>query len=264
MEKADTDIGATRHVARAVDWRARIRSRLANTQPQHAENDWILPGLSAHESRSYQAYFPATFIPAAVLIPIIEREEEITVLLTQRASQLKNHAGQISFPGGRIDPGDESARAGALREAWEEIGLAEEYVSVAGYLPDHIIVSGFRITPVVGFVRPGFRLLLAAHEVQDVFEVPVSYLFEPANHRVRMRNFGEREVEMCDIPYGKWNIWGATAGMLMTLYRLCIAADPESPLPADLAAAVPGSTAMAGDVRDPAADSAADASGPAK
>ncbi len=213
-------------VSRRIDWGARIRARLANTQPRHGIEDWIVPGLSAQESQRYRAFFPAAAIPAAVLMPLVEHEEP-TVLLTQRATQLRNHAGQISFPGGRMEANDSSPQAAALREAGEEIGLEERFVSVAGYLADHVLLSGFRVTPVVGFVRPGFELRLDATEVQDTFEVPLSYVFEPANHRPRRRRFGfgEAEVELCDIPYGERYIWGATAGMLLTLYRL-VSGDP--------------------------------------
>lgn len=161
-------------------------------------------------------------MPAAVLVPLVERPEGLTVLLTQRATHLKNHAGQISFPGGRTEPQDASPLATALRETEEEIGLARELVTVAGYLPDHLIVSGYRVTPVVGFVRADFALALDETEVQSTFEVPLAHVFDPANHVRRKRAFGELEVELIDIPFGSRNIWGATAGMLLTFYRMMV------------------------------------------
>lgn len=208
--------------ATSVNWRERIVAKLFNTQPQHEIADWLVPGLSLQDSQQYRSLFPAMPVPAAVLVPLVERPEGLTVLLTQRATQLRNHAGQISFPGGRIEPEDEDPKAAALREAHEEIGLAARFVSVVGYLPDHVLHSGFRVTPVVAFVRPGFELLLEATEVQDTFEVPLRFVFDPANHHPRRRLFGssEAEIELCDISYGDRNIWGATAGMLLTLYSI--------------------------------------------
>jgi 8-oxo-dGTP pyrophosphatase MutT (NUDIX family) len=203
----------------------RIRERLAGTQPQHEISSWLIPGLTRAESARFRELFPLQPIPAAVLIPIVEHKSQPTVLLTQRATQLRHHAGQISFPGGRIEPEDRGPRAAALREAQEEIGLDPRFVTIAGYLPDHIVISGFRVTPVVGFVQPGFTLSLDAEEVQDSFEVPLSHVFQPDNHRSRLRRFsfgrGDAEVELRDIAYGERLIWGATAGMLMTLYRMC-------------------------------------------
>jgi 8-oxo-dGTP pyrophosphatase MutT (NUDIX family) len=223
MEDGTGGLNPTRTSARPVDWRALIRARLEGTQPHHDIEDWIVPGITVEESRQYRRFFPVNPLPAAVLVPLVEREQELTVLLTQRATQLRQHAGQISFPGGRIEADDANPGAAALREAREEIGLDERFVSVIGYLPDHVLMTGFRVTPVVAFIQPGFALVLDAKEVQDTFEVPLSYVFEPANHRPRRRHFGmgETELELWDIPYGERNIWGATAGMLMTLYRLC-------------------------------------------
>jgi len=214
---------AQREPAPSAEWRACIRARLLGTQPRHAPEDWRIPGLSHADSQGYRSLFPAEPIAAAVLVPLVERPAGLTVLLTQRASQLKNHAGQISFPGGQIEAEDASPLAAALREAREEIGLDERFVTLAGYLPDHILLSGFRVTPVVAFVQPGFELLLDSEEVADTFEVPLSHVFEPLNHRARKRRFGRghADIDVWDIPYGERNIWGATAGMLVNLYKLC-------------------------------------------
>jgi 8-oxo-dGTP pyrophosphatase MutT (NUDIX family) len=218
-------LGGASAVATGAHWGRVIRERLAASVPRHDPSEWLVPGLTAAQSRRLSEFFPRDPIPAAVLVPIVEREPGPTVLLTQRNARLRHHPGQVSFPGGRLDPPSESPKAAALREAREEIGLDPALIEVVGYLPDHIVISGFRVTPVVGFVRPSFTLALQADEVEDAFEAPLEYLFDPSKHRARRRTMsrepGAVEVQLCDIPYGDRCIWGATAGMLMTLYRLC-------------------------------------------
>jgi 8-oxo-dGTP pyrophosphatase MutT (NUDIX family) len=167
-----------------------------------------------------RALLPAQLSHAAVLVPIVERPDAMTLLLTQRASHLKNHAGQISFPGGRVETGDEGPVAAALREAEEEIGLAREFVSPVGFLGDHVVISGYVVTPVVAFVRPGFALRLDRTEVDEVFEVPLRFVLDRGNYVQRERSFAGYTFRARDIPYGERNIWGATASMLMTLGRL--------------------------------------------
>ncbi|MDA1117144.1 MAG: CoA pyrophosphatase [Proteobacteria bacterium] len=157
--------------------------------------------------------------PASVLVPIVARPEALTVLLTRRTAHLREHSGQISFPGGRVEPGDGNAEATALRETREEIGLDAQRIELLGKLSDYHTRTGFRITPVVALVSPPFELRLDAHEVDAAFEVPLSFLLDPANHQRHAREFQGRTVHYFAIPYGEHYIWGATAGMLVNLYR---------------------------------------------
>ena len=162
--------------------------------------------------------------PAAVLIPIVERPEGFTILFTQRTADLKSHAGQISFPGGRIEPADRDAAAGALRETTEEIGLAESFIEVLGRLDPYVTVTGYEITPVVGAVTPPFTLKPDPVEVADIFEVPLAFLLDPANHQRHSRVISEGVARAYyAIPYGDRYIWGATAGMLINLYEVLMA-----------------------------------------
>jgi len=156
--------------------------------------------------------------PAAVLIPVIDRPQP-TVLLTQRSTHLNEHAGQISFPGGKIDATDASPLDAALREADEEIGLAREFVDAIGYLDLYGTSFGFRILPTVARVRPGFKLRISPSEVDDAFEVPLAFLMNPANHQLHSKQFRGMERFYYAMPYGEHYIWGATAGILRVLYE---------------------------------------------
>lgn len=209
--------------------KGQIRDSLAPQASTATEDMLWLADATPELADQLRAAMPTRRTPAAVLVPLVERESGLTVLLTQRAASLKDHAGQISFPGGRIEPEDSDAWRAALREAHEEIGLGEKYVEFAGFLPDHMVITGFRVTPVVGFVRPEYQLQLDADEVCDAFEVPLSFILDAANHKSRQRKLGELSFEVYDIPFGERNIWGATAGMLMTLRRLLMAHTPRMP-----------------------------------
>ena len=156
--------------------------------------------------------------PAAVLIPVVDHPEP-TVLLTQRSAHLNDHAGQISFPGGKIDATDASPRDAALREAWEEIGLERRFVDPIGYLDLYGTSFGFRILPTVAKVRPGFTLRISRSEVDEAFEVPLAFLMNPANHQIHTREFRGIERAYYAMPYAERYIWGATAGMLRVLYE---------------------------------------------
>jgi 8-oxo-dGTP pyrophosphatase MutT (NUDIX family) len=157
---------------------------------------------------------------AAVLIPLLLKSDGLSVLLTQRTDHLHDHAGQISFPGGRIDPGDASPNDTALRESEEEIGLDRQGVEIIGHLPQYLTVSGYSVTPVVGLVKPQAEYVLDAFEVADVFEVPLHFLMDPANHQVRVWESDQGSRRFYSMPYENRFIWGATAGMLRNLYHL--------------------------------------------
>ena len=156
--------------------------------------------------------------PAAVLIPIVDHAEP-TVLLTQRAAHLNDHAGQISFPGGKIDATDASPLDAALREAEEEIGLGREFIDPIGYLDLYATGFGFRILPTLARIRPGFKLRINETEVDDAFEVPLAFLMDPANHQLHSKEFRGMERSYYAMPFAERYIWGATAGILRVLYE---------------------------------------------
>lgn len=157
---------------------------------------------------------------AAVLVPLVQRDGGLTVMLTRRTDHLHHHAGQISFPGGRLEEEDDGPVACALRETTEETGLETRHVTIAGIMDDYVTVTGFRVTPVVGLVRPPFDLAPDPFEVAEVFEVPLAFLMDPANHQKVQRTINGKSRPYYAIPYQTYYIWGATAGMLMNLYNV--------------------------------------------
>ena len=161
----------------------------------------------------------AAVTAAAVLVPIVRREPDMTVIFTQRTTHLKAHSGQVSFPGGRAEPQDPTPEFTALREAQEEIGLPMERVEVLARLPDYLTRTGFRITPVVGLLQPPLALRPDPREVDEIFEVPLAFLLDPKNHERRTRELQGRTVGYYAMQFGSRTIWGATAGMLVNLHR---------------------------------------------
>src|SRR3954469_4431178 len=162
---------------------------------------------------------PSGMTPASVLIPIVAHPEGLTVLFTKRTVHLKAHSGQVSFPGGRAEPSDPTPEDTALREAEEEIGLARARVELLGRCSEYLTRTGFRVTPVIGVIRPPLELVPDAREVDEVFEVPLAFLLDPANHRRATREINGRTVGYYEMEHQGRVIWGATAGMLVNLYR---------------------------------------------
>lgn len=196
--------------------------------PGTITRDWLLRRLAGATQKAMPlkgdqpdpARTPARSTPAAVLVPLVNRDEGMTVLLTQRTDHLADHAGQISFPGGRSEPEDSGPEATALRETEEEIGLPRDCVEILGLLPEYQTVTGFRVTPVVGLVAPPFPLKLDAFEVAEVFEVPLAFLMDPSNHQRHSYQRDGRTRHYFAMPYDGRYIWGATAAMLVNLSRI--------------------------------------------
>jgi 8-oxo-dGTP pyrophosphatase MutT (NUDIX family) len=192
-----------------------------------AQKEWLEERLAHHPPSRATGLsdgfrFPGregSATPAAVLVPIVNRPDGLMLMLTLRSAGLPEHAGQISFPGGRVELEDASVAHAALREATEEVGLAAEHVTILGKLAPYETVTGYSVTPVVGWVEPPFELKLDPIEVADVFEVPLEFLLDQQNHRRHFRMFGETRVEFWAIPYGERYIWGATAAMILMLDR---------------------------------------------
>lgn len=218
-----TSTGDTKQPQRftAQDVRARALARLSLKLPETALDPAHRPDRGDHilNPDLYRAGLSAIAKPAAVLVPIVARGSSATILLTKRASALRRHAGQVAFPGGRIDPEDESPLAAALREAEEEIGLDRTVVTPIGYLDVYLTHSGYRILPLVALVTPPFALVRNPDEVEEAFEVPMEFLMEPANHVQETRTREGISRVFYAMPYGERKIWGVTAGILHNLYE---------------------------------------------
>jgi 8-oxo-dGTP pyrophosphatase MutT (NUDIX family) len=207
----------------SAEFFARARARLGfNIPPGLTDPSIVPPSGDQGTDRMLEIIAREQPIrPAAVLIAVVDHPQP-TVLLTQRAAHLHDHAGQISFPGGKIDPEDASPLDAALREAWEEIGLAREFIDPIGYLDLYGTGFGFRILPTLARIRPGFTLRISEDEVDDAFEVPLAFLMDAANHQVHNKEFRGIMRSYYAMPFEQHYIWGATAGMLRVLYeRIC-------------------------------------------
>jgi 8-oxo-dGTP pyrophosphatase MutT (NUDIX family) len=207
--------------------RARVIERLAGRQPgkrgfggspdpvEAAAFRRVLRG--DHELNPGMTPPSTALRPAAVLVPLVDHPDGMTVLLTQRTAHLSAHAGQISFPGGRIEEADPDAIAAALRETEEEVGLPRERVSVVGRLDTYVTGTGFEITPIVGIVAPPFPISIDPFEVAEAFEVPLAFILDRRNHQRIERDIGAHSRSYYVLPYDGRNIWGATAGILVNL-----------------------------------------------
>lgn len=206
--------------AAPAEFFARARATLTLDVPLGINDSAVVPARGDHDLDPMTVAIAAVrpIRPAAVLVPVIARDEPM-VLLTQRTAHLKDHAGQISFPGGKIDPADVSPMAAALREADEEIGLAADAIEPIGYLDLYLTTFGFRIVPLVARVAPDFALTLNRNEVDDAFEVPLSFLMSPENHQRHSRDWNGLTRHFYAMPFGERYIWGATAGILRNLYE---------------------------------------------
>lgn len=158
--------------------------------------------------------------PAAVLVPLIDRGDGLTVLLTRRKDDLNKHAGQVAFPGGRVDDQDDDAVGAALREAHEEVGIAPDRVDILGHLDPYLTITGFEVLPVVGMVSPPHDFVPEPTEVAAIFEVPLAFLMDPSNHQKVKRKVNGLDRAYYAMPYNSHYIWGATAGMIINLYEV--------------------------------------------
>jgi len=194
-----------------------IRDLLADTRMPQDPLRIVMPPSLRKWPPDVRARLTTDLKPAGVLIPIIEHEDMLSVLLTRRSSALRYHASQVSFPGGRMEIGDADIQATALRETWEEVGIQPADVEVAGYLEPTPTITGYAVTAVVGIIRPGIELCVDPCEVERAFEVPLAYLLDVANQRASEREFEGVRVPIVEFRFASERIWGATANILLNL-----------------------------------------------
>ncbi len=199
-----------------------IRERLAATAMEDDPGGVHLDTLARDWPTGLRQRLTASLKPAGVLIPIIDRPEGLSVLLTRRAAELKHHAGQVSFPGGRMEPTDRDIQHTALRETHEEVGIHPEKVQVLGYLPPMPTITGFAVTPIVGLLESDVTVTIDVAEVERAFEVPLGFLLNPVNQQMSEREFEGVKIPLAEFHFGGERIWGATASMVIALRQYLI------------------------------------------
>ena len=199
-----------------------LREKLAGTKAPDNPTDVVMPAGSERWPRFIRERIVQKLQPAGVLIPVLERSGQLSVLLTQRSAELKHHAGQVSFPGGRMEDADEDVVQAALRETHEEVGIPPDAITVIGYLDPMPTVTGYAVTPVVGMVSGDAPLRLDRTEVEYAFEVPLTYLFDERNERASEREYQGRTIPTVEFHYESERIWGATAHMVIELRKLIL------------------------------------------
>lgn len=196
---------------------ALIRQRLAGTSMPADPSMPVVPAMESPWPASFLQKIAAGMKPAGVLIPLIDRDSGLSVLLTQRSSELRLHAGQVSFPGGRMETGDTDISATALRETHEEVGIPPEAVHIAGYLDPLPTVTGYAVTPVIGILGPSVTICIDPGEVEATFEVPLDFFMDDSNQTHSSREFEGQRIAIVEFNYAGRRIWGATATMLLQL-----------------------------------------------
>ena len=199
-----------------------LREKLAGTKAPGNPTDVVMPAGSERWPRFIRERIVQKLKPAGVLIPVLERSGQLSVLLTQRSAELKHHAGQVSFPGGRIEDADEDVVQAALRETHEEVGIPPDAITVIGYLDPMPTVTGYAVTPIVGMVSGDAPLRLDHTEVEYAFEVPLAFLLDERNERASEREYQGRTIPTIEFHYESERIWGATAHMVIELRKLLL------------------------------------------